>query len=174
MGTVIVTVVFSTRILFVLIKEILALERDVIFQPHDFLQCYTDTHMKTMERFLEWIGVKQRLAVREHAPPLIREGDLWWCGIGENVGIEINGKSRDFTRPVIVAKKFGRLGFLGIPTSTRKRTGTWYVSFHHKGIEETALLSQVRIFSYKRLHTKMGELETDFRNVKEALARLVT
>ena len=131
--------------------------------------------MLLINRFLAWIGVKQKLAEREHKPPLLREGDLWWCGIGENVGIEVNGKSRDFTRPVIIVKKFGRLGFLGVPTTTKKRAGTWYVSFTHKGVEETALLSQVRIFSYKRLHTKMGELDgEDLRKVKKALARLLT
>ena len=62
-------------------------------------------------------------------PPLITEGDLWWCAVGENVGIEVNGKSKDFTRPVIILKKFGRLGFLGIPTTTQHRVGTWYVPF---------------------------------------------
>lgn len=131
--------------------------------------------MHTVEQFLEWIGVKQKLAAREHQPPLIREGDLWWCAVGENVGFEVNGKSDDFTRPVIIVKKLGRLGFVGVPTSTKKRVGTWYVSFVHKGIEETALLAQMRVFSYKRLHAKMGSLdETDFRKVKEALARLLT
>ena len=131
--------------------------------------------MSPVNRFLAWIGVKQKLAGRDHVPPLLREGDLWWCSVGENVGIEVNGKSGDFTRPVIIVKKFGRLGFLGVPTSTKQRTGTWYVSFSHQRIEEIALLSQVRVFSYKRLHSKMGELDSaDLRNVKEALARLLT
>lgn len=128
-----------------------------------------------MKRFLEWFGVKQKINNLEYNPPLLREGDLWWCGVGENVGIEVNGKSRDFTRPVIVIKKFGRLGFLGIPTSTKKRIGTWYVSFSHQGIEETAMLAQIRVFSYKRLHKKMGELDgANLHKVKEALARLLT
>ena len=128
-----------------------------------------------MNRFLEWIGVKQKLAQREYVPPFLREGDLWWCGVGENVGIEVNGKSKDFTRPVIVVKKFGRLGFLGIPTSRKPRTGSWYVGFVHKGLNETAMLSQARVFSYKRLHAKMGELDgTDMHKVKEALVRLLT
>jgi mRNA interferase MazF len=128
-----------------------------------------------MKRFLEWIGIKQNLDDREHQPPLISEGDLWWCAVGENVGIEVNGKSKDFTRPVIILKKFGRLGFLGIPTTTQARTGTWFVPFLHKGISETAVLSQARVLSYKRLHSKMGTLdETDFQNIKEAYVRLFT
>jgi mRNA interferase MazF len=106
---------------------------------------------------------------------IITEGDLWWCAIGENVGIEVNGKSKDFTRPVVVVKKFGRLGFLGIPTTTREKIGSWYVSFIHKGIKEVAVLSQARLFSYKRLHSKMGTLDgSDFQKIKEAYIRLFT
>ena len=105
----------------------------------------------------------------------MHEGDLWWCAIGENVGIEASGKGENFTRPVIVLKKFGRLAFFGIPVTTTKRAGSWYAPFKHKGILETALLMQARTFSYKRLDRKMGELdETDFRSVKEAFVRLLS
>ncbi len=121
------------------------------------------------KRFLEWIGVKEKIDDREHQPPLTTEGDLWWCAIGENVGVEVGGKSKNFTRPVIILKKFGRSGFLGIPTTTKERKGTWYVSFVHKGIHEVAMLSQARIFSYKRLDSKMGTLDgADLKKVKEA------
>lgn len=126
-----------------------------------------------MKRFLEWIGLKQKLDVHDYLPPLISEGDLWWCAVGENVGIEVSGKSMNFTRPVIILKKFGRLGFLGIPTTTQPRKGSWYVQFTHKGTPEIAMLSQARIFSYKRLDRKMGTLnDADFGNVKEAFVRL--
>jgi mRNA interferase MazF len=126
-----------------------------------------------VKRFLEWIGVKQKLDANDYQPPLVKEGELWWCAIGENVGIETSGKGKNFTRPVIILKKFGRLAFFGIPTTTKKREGTWYVSFTHQDVDETALLSQARMFSYKRLDRKMGELaETDFANVKEAFVRL--
>ena len=59
-----------------------------------------------IKRFLDWIGIKEKLDAHEHQPPLITEGDLWWCAVGENVGIEVSGKSKDFTRPVIILKKF--------------------------------------------------------------------
>lgn len=50
--------------------------------------------------------------------PKITEGEVWWVAIGENVGVEINGKSRYFSRPVIVFRKLSHLGFMGIPLST--------------------------------------------------------
>ncbi len=126
-----------------------------------------------IKRFLEWIGIKQKLDGNDYTPPHVREGDLWWCAIGENVGVEISGKGQGFTRPVIILKKFGRFSFFGIPTTTKIRDGTWYVSFVHKGVKETAILSQARVFSYKRLDKKMGVLdEADFKKVKEAFASL--
>ena len=126
-----------------------------------------------VKRFLEWIGVKRKLDINNYQPPLVKEGDLWWCAIGENVGIETSGKGERFTRPVIVLKKLGRLAFFGIPTTTTQRSGTWYVPFKHKGISEVAMLTQARIFSYKRLDRKMGSLDDeDFKTVKEAFVRL--
>lgn len=128
-----------------------------------------------LKRFLEWVQIKECLDKKDYQPPLISEGDFWWCGIGENVGSEISGKSRDFTRPVVVIKKFGRLSFFGIPTTTQKKEGSWYVSFVHQGVNETAVLSQARMFSYKRLHSKIGTLDdADLKKIKEAYARLFT
>jgi mRNA interferase MazF len=125
------------------------------------------------KRFREWVSVKQKLDAHDYQPPLVSEGDLWWCAMGENVGIETSGKGRNFTRPVIVLKKLGRLAFFGVPTTTTTREGSWYLRFTHQGIDEVALLTQARMFSYKRLDRKMGELaESDFQKVKEAFVRL--
>ena len=129
-----------------------------------------------VKRFLDWIGVKQKLDENDYRPPMVREGELWWCSVGENVGVEVSGKGQGFTRPVIVLKKFGRLAFFGIPTTTNlERMGSWYVLFKHKGIDEVAMLTQARMFSYKRLSTRMGELDgKDYKRVKETFCRLFT
>ena len=56
------------------------------------------------KHFKEWIKVKETKHF-ENVPRTIREGEVWWCAIGENVGIEINGKSETFARPVLILKK---------------------------------------------------------------------
>lgn len=40
----------------------------------------------------DWILLK---ATRHDANQVrtITEGEIWWCAVGENIGIEINGKS---------------------------------------------------------------------------------
>ena len=86
----------------------------------------------------------------------------------------MSGKGENFTRPVIVLKKLSRIAFFGVPTTTNiERRGTWYVHFKHKGVDEVAMLTQARIFSYKRLDRKMGRLDDgDFKKVKEAFVSL--
>ncbi len=126
-----------------------------------------------IKKFCNWIQIKQKLDATDYNPPFIRVGDLWWCSIGENVGVEVNGKGRNFTCPIIILKKFERQAFFGIPTTTKYRDGNWYVLFSFKGITEYAMLTQARMFSYKRLGQKIGSVdEKSLETIKEAFSRL--
>jgi len=49
-------------------------------------------------------------------PP--REGEIWWVRLGKNIGYETYGKSREFTRPVIILKKYNQYSFLALPLTT--------------------------------------------------------
>lgn len=73
---------------------------------------------------------------------LSRKKSVNWCGFGENVGIEINGKNDLFSRPVLVFKKFSQYGFLGIPLTSQPHEGTRYVHFRFHGKEQVAVLVQ--------------------------------
>lgn len=107
--------------------------------------------------------------------PYVNEGEIWWASLGENVGFKINGKSKDFTRPVIISKKLTHNFYLIVPLSTKAKNGTWYVSFKQRKIEMVACLSQIRTIDYRRLHLKLGELNPeDFKRVKVGFLRLYT
>ena len=75
-----------------------------------------------LKRFLEWIGLKEKLHTADNKPPLFKEGEIWWSAIGENVGIEVNGKGKPFSRPVYIYKKLKPLlddpGFVRIYTKS--------------------------------------------------------
>ncbi len=113
---------------------------------------------KIVKKFKEWIGLKEKIDSYKKIYPQFREGEVWWVSVGENIGVEISGKSADFSRPVLIYRKLSNEGFLGIPMSTKIKEGTWYsiIDFGNKKIN--IILSQVRVFSSKRMHTKMGEL----------------
>ena len=116
-----------------------------------------------------WIKIKTKLHF-SGSLPYIKEGDIWWCSFGENVGVEINGKNKLFSRPVLVYKKLSRFGFIGLPLTSQDKYGSWYLKIDFQGKKQTIVLSQIRAFSVSRLSNRMGELDTnDFNAVRHAL-----
>ena len=124
------------------------------------------------KHFREWIEVKEKIHNTGRLPD-IKEGQVWWCAMGENVGIEINGKNKVFSRPILVYKKLSKCGFMGIPLTSRSHEGSWYVPFRFKGRQQFAVLAQARVVSVSRLYEKMGTLSKgDFSKVKEGFKTL--
>ena len=123
--------------------------------------------MENEKRFGEWIILKENLHNLGRVPA-VREGEIWWCSFGENVGVEINGKDDDFVRPVVILKKFSKYGFLGVPlTSQDKTSQTGYVNFYFANKNQWAALKQIRCFSTCRLQNKMGTLSMgDYAKIK--------
>lgn len=123
--------------------------------------------------FNGWIILKEKLH-KTRQPRTVSEGDIWWCAVGENVGVEINGKGHLFARPVLVLVKFGKYSFMGIPLTSKKHEGSWYVSFNFKEKQETAVLAQIETVSVARLYRKMGTVpDTDLDAVRNGLVSLV-
>lgn len=119
-----------------------------------------DTENGGVKFFDDWNGVKKGLDKVEKFPRF-SEGDIWWCGVGENVGVEINGKSRKFSRPVLVLKKLSRHGFMGVPLTSQPHEGSWYVPFMFRGRVEIAVLAQAKSMSVCRLYSRMGQVPED-------------
>lgn len=125
-----------------------------------------------MDDFDDWIEVKKGVH-SEGKRPTISEGEVWWCAVGKNVGIEINGKSERFSRPVLIFKKLSKLGFLGVPLTSQNKIGSWYASFEFQGKRETAALCQIKVISVSRLYKRIGKIpETNFAIVKNAFLKL--
>jgi mRNA interferase MazF len=111
------------------------------------------------KKFFEWIRLKEEIHNLGAIPPLLQEGEIWWCSFGENVGVEINGKNAPFSRPVFIYKKLSRQGFMGIPLTSQPKSGSWYVNFDFRNKAQTACLSQARTMSTSRLLSRMGRLD---------------
>jgi len=111
-----------------------------------------------IKRFTEWLIFKQQLDSQNTAFPIFKEGDIWWCHIGENIGTEISGKSDVFTRPILILKKYDRYSFLGLPLTTKERTGTWYLPLEFNGRRQAIILTQGRRLDHRRLQKKIGQI----------------
>lgn len=130
---------------------------------------------RTSRNYKDWMPVKENIQ-EQGILRKFKEWEIWWCSIGENVGIEINGKGNKFTRPVIIYHKFSRYGFMGIPLTTKNHTAMapdWYVNFRFRGNDQFAALHQIERISVFRLCRKIGELDdVDIARIKTGFARL--
>ena len=68
--------------------------------------------------FDKWNGKKKQLDANTDNLTDFHEREIWWCSIGVNVGFEQHSQTSDFSRPVVIVKKFTRDMFLGIPLTT--------------------------------------------------------
>ena len=78
-----------------------------------------------MKNYLGWHKKKDELEARSIVPNF-REGDIWWCSLGLNLGYEEDGKNENFERPVVVIKKFNKDIFIGLPLSSVVKIGPYY------------------------------------------------
>jgi PemK-like, MazF-like toxin of type II toxin-antitoxin system len=106
------------------------------------------THFKD---FTNWINAKVTVDSKKSAPPF-REREIWWCSIGINVGMEIDGKGIGYARPVIIIKKFNKFQFWAIPiTSKDKSNNPFYFPINYDNKTYYACLVHLRSFDSKRL-----------------------
>ena len=98
--------------------------------------------------------------------------------MGKNIGFEQDGKGENFVRPVVIIKGFNKNMFFGIPLSTKMKEGKFYYKFRFQKkdelVENIALLSQMRLFSTKRLLNKIGVIsKEDFIKMKNEFKSLI-
>ena len=125
-------------------------------------------------RMDEWGNMKKYLNDRKAADiPKYKDGEIWWVAVGENVGIEINGKGGQFSRPVLVYKKFSDEGFAGIPLTSQSHDGPWYTAFDFQDRIVRVALSQIRVMSSKRLFGRIGQITgNDMKKISRNFSKL--
>ncbi len=111
-----------------------------------------------LQFFLDWIKIKFQ-AHNKVGRPTFQEREVWWCHLGLNVGDEENGKGINFTRPVLIIKKFNAKFCLAIPLSTQLKNNHFYFQISFKGKNQSVLISQTRAIDVKRFRTKMGKID---------------
>lgn len=120
--------------------------------------------------FDNWNELKKKLNARN--PIYVSEREIWFCSVGINIGSEQDGKHELFERPVLVLKKVTNNTFLGVPLTSNKKKGSWYV-----GIESTdssAIISQIKLFDTRRLARKLKSISSEeFNKIKSELKNYI-
>jgi len=123
--------------------------------------------------FDNWNSIKKQLE-QDHKAPTFQEREIWWCSIGVNLGHEENGKNQDYSRPVLVIRKFNDHIFLGVPLTTQIKEKHYYHRIHFKEREQCVMLSQIRLLGSARLTDKMGKLSgQQFEMIRGALKAMI-
>jgi len=130
-----------------------------------------------MKQYDEWNELKKSIN-QEKVRVGFKNRDIFYMNMGQNIGFEQDGKGEHFVRPVVVVRGFNRDMFLGVPLSTKIKEGVFYYNFEFiksdVKVKNSALLSQVRLFSTKRLLNKIGVIDkSDFEKLKEKLKNLI-
>lgn len=128
-----------------------------------------------IKEYSEWHNLKTRINNNQSRSPYFCDREIWWCSIGLNIGVEIDGKRNSYIRPVLILKKQGKDSFLGIPaTSQPKSEKPYYYKYSIKGKDSTFSLGQVRLFDAHRLIHKMGTMpQPVFLELKTKLHKFI-
>ena len=123
--------------------------------------------------FQKWHSRKTWLS-NEKPRVFFNERDVWWCSIGSNIGFEQDGKGGQFSRPVLVFKKFNNEVFWALPFTTKSKVGKFYFPARISNLGlQTVILSQLRLVDAKRLLTKMGIInKEDYTKIQKAIITL--
>ncbi len=128
-----------------------------------------------MKNFNQWNEVKKTIS-KENKIFTFKVREIYWLKVGQNIGYEVYGKGDEFLRPVLILRKFSKDSFLGIPLTSSEKIDMFHFSFKisDKNKINYAILSQIKLFSSKRIKSKMGKIsEEDFKSLKSKLKELI-
>jgi len=164
-------ILFSKESIPIILPRHLVQDIDTLEDWQRIESMYTILHQNIYDR---WSNIKQKLNKRKHNF-YIKQGEIYFLSIGQNIGYETYGKDELFLRPVLIFKKLNRYTFIGIPLTSKQKSGDHFFSFQYKkDTISTAQISQMRMFDIKRIEYRSGRISTmDFENLKNKVAKLL-
>jgi mRNA interferase MazF len=106
-----------------------------------------------MKDFNRWNELKKKIDEKNDLlGNFPKEGEVWMSDIGLNIGYEQNGSEDNFSRPMLIIKKFNNHMFWAIPLSTKQKDFDFYFNYiDPHGKKVSAILAQMKLVSVKRL-----------------------
>ena len=108
--------------------------------------------------FDNWNTHKKHISAKNEIPPYWNTREIWWLSLGVNIGHEQDGKNKEFSRPVLVIKKFNNRLFWAVPLTTQIKDIPHYHRFDFKNTTQCAMLTQMRLLDANRMTKKMGRI----------------
>lgn len=125
-----------------------------------------------MNNFDAWNELKKKIDIEGNTPDRFpKEGEVWVSALGRNIGFEQNGSNDNFSRPVLIVKKFNNHMFWVVPLSTKQKDFDFYFNYTDpNGQKVSAILAQMKLLSVKRIERKLYDiLNEPFDEIKQRL-----
>jgi len=106
-----------------------------------------------MKDFDKWNEFKKKIDIRDGVlDNFPKEGEVWMTDVGLNIGYEQNGSEDNFSRPMLIVKKFNNHMFWAVPLSTKQKNFDFYFNYTDPNSQKVSvILAQMKLVSVKRL-----------------------
>jgi dTDP-4-dehydrorhamnose reductase len=120
--------------------------------------------------FDDWNSIKKKTNNR-HLDFNVRAGDIWWMTQGVNIGSEIDGKGKSFTRPCLVLKIVGGEMLLVVPLTSKSKKYDGYMPLKLGNRENMMCLNHIKTISKKRILGRISHIsEKQLEEIKVKIA----
>jgi mRNA-degrading endonuclease toxin of MazEF toxin-antitoxin module len=113
------------------------------------------------KNFDAWNECQKIIDAKKSGPPC-REGEIWWCSIGINIGSEQDGKNEQFERPALIVLKINKNVVWILPLSSKIKGGKYRASL--ETLSSEVILSQIRTISTKRIIRRICRISDNEMN----------
>lgn len=129
-----------------------------------------------MDEFDLWSELKKKIEYDgSDVNKFPKDGEVWMCDLGRNIGYEQNGSGDHFSRPILIIKKFNNHMFWVVPLSTKQKNFDFYFNYIDPNDQKvSAILAQMKLVSVKRLKRKLYEIQIElFKEIKKRLKSFI-
>jgi len=116
--------------------------------------------MDESKEFDIWNSLKKKIQIHDKDVNFFpKEGEVWMSAVGKNIGYEQNGSGDNFSRPILIIKKFNNHMFWGVPLSSKQKNLDFYFNFTDVNQQKVSvILAQMKLISVHRLNRKLYEV----------------
>ena len=125
-----------------------------------------------MKDFDSWNELKKKIDTKNDLPDNFpKEGEVWMSTVGINIGYEQNGSEDNFSRPMLIVKKFNNHMLWAMPLSTKQKDFDFYFNYTDPNDQKvSAILAQMKLVSVKRLKRDLYIMRDKlFNEIKQKL-----
>lgn len=125
-----------------------------------------------MKDFDDWNELKKKIHREECLTNRFpKEGEVWMSSFGKNIGYEQNGSGTNFSRPILIIKKFNNHMYWVAPLSTKQKSLDFYFNFTDPADQKVSVvLAQMKLVSVQRIMRKLYQCNNQhFSEVKQKL-----